>query len=249
MGEVRASIACLGMLLASAAAADTKIVYVEEGGAGATAVLYVAAGHARLDLPGAEDRWVLFDAAGPSLRAVDPARKRFSRLDAEEIARLSARVAAANAQLEEELAGVPPEQRAQVERVLGKVVIGASAPAYTRSGTKAKVNGFECEQVGYEIATQRGEACLAPAKALALSEADARTLEQLRAFADRLSAEAFPAGLGARVQVAGLDGLPVRAKHADEPAQIAKTVSHDTLPGSLFEVPAGYTLEPLQLPE
>jgi hypothetical protein len=249
MGEVRPLLACSLALLAAAASADTKLVYVEEGGEGVTAVLYVAAGRVRMDLPGAEDRWVLFDAAGPSLRSVDPARKTFSRLDAEEVSRLSARVAAANAQLEGELANVPPEQRAQVERVLGKVVIGASQPAYTRSGKRMKVNGWECEVVGYEIAAQRGEACLAGAKALALTEADVRALEQLRAFADRLSAEAFPMGMSEKLRLAPLEGLPVRAKHADEPAQIAKSVSHDTLPGSLFEVPAGYTLEPLKLPE
>ena len=136
----------------------------------------------------------------------------------------------------------------QIERVLGKAVAGAAQPEATRTGKRAKVGGYDCEVVNYAFAAESGEVCVASANTLGLSATDARTLEQFSAFADRMAGEVFPMGIAGGARFSKLGGLPVGSRHAGQPTRVVRHVSHDTLPGSLFAVPADYRRTPLAPP-
>jgi hypothetical protein len=233
-------------LAASTALADTKLVYGDADGAGVPTIVYIADGHVRLDAPDADGRYALFDASAQTLVSVDPGAKSYSALDPDAIGRLTAQLAAERLALDDALPSVSAEQRAQVERVLGKAAIAAARPVVTRTSEKAKVGGYDCTVTRYEVVEQPGEVCIATAKALGLSPSDERTLGQLTAFADRMAAQAYPTGPPLRL--AELGGLPAGWKHEGEPAQVVRRVSHDTLPTSLFSLPSGFRREPLKLP-
>lgn len=245
---MRSLAALLCLAAAGGALADTRIEYVEEGAQAAPSVLSLAPGRARMDLPSAEGRYLLFDAKEQTLVAVDPAAKKYGALDVDAIGRLSAQLAAERADLPDVMANVPPERRAQLERILGRAVAGVARPEATRTGRLTKVAVFECEVVSYEFIQERGEVCLATPRALGLTADDERTLAQLGAFADRLTEGAFSSEPAAGTRFAELTGVPVRAKHAELPAQVIRRVSHEKLAGGLFAVPSGYAREPLAIP-
>ena len=242
---MRSTLVAAWLLAVSVASADTKIVYVAQGGAGVATVLYVAGDRMRLELPDAESGYVLFDAAAQTLVSVDPDTRTYAPLEPATIGRLTAQLAADQLALGDALESATPEQRAQVERMLGKTAVAVATPVVTRTRERATVGGYDCEVLRYEVAGQRGKVCVAASKSFGLSTSDESTLARFKVLADRMAVQAFPSGASPGVRLVEISGMPAGWKHADLPASVARRVSHDTLPTSLFVVPSDYRREPL----
>jgi hypothetical protein len=158
-------------------------------------------------------------------------------------------MAAARKQMEAAMANMSPEQRAAMEKMMGGGAAKGAPPkpVYKRTGKQSKVSGFDCEIVTYTIGSETGELCVAAPGEIDMPDSDVRTLQQFGAFVDRMSASVTDMGIGGRMNLSEIGGLPVR--DSDEPVQIVKSISHDSLPASLFAPPAGFTREKLELQE
>ena len=141
-----------------------------------------------------------------------------------------------------------PEQRAQMEKMMGGRMgaamgggAAAPAPVYTKTGKRSKAGGYDCEIVTYEVVGQKGEMCVAKADALDLPSSDVKTLQQFGAFMEKMSSQMLQGSVGEPMNISQIGGLPVRSKHGEQPARVLQSVSHDSLPASLFQVPSGFT--------
>ena len=68
--------------------------------------------------------------------------------------------------------------------------------------------------------------------------------DQVDPFAVETMAEM---GLGGRMNFAEIGGMPVRTKDGSDPAEVVASISHDSVPASLFATPAGFKQKKLDL--
>ena len=159
-------------------------------------------------------------------------------------------------QMQERLKSMPPEQRAQIEKMMGAHMPGAmsgkqatwevkdTGKSETSEGRKCRIwNLLKNGAVNEEL-------CVAPFSSLPGKEDFQKSFKEL--------AEAF-AGLANGLPGAGdsmkarnsIDGYPVRIRQFDDAGNPRGTETvltkwvEESLPGSTFEVPAGYTKKEL----
>lgn len=171
---------------------------------------------------------------------------------------LSARVAAAQAQMQQRLQSVPEAQRKQIEAMMAQHggVPGAQAkPAvktsYEKTGQTKTVGSWSCQifhqkRDGNLVA----DLCIAPAAALGITKED---LSVFHAFAEtmgRLQPQGVDRNVAmmdfdAQTQQIGFVGLPVETvtylNGKMLTTTVVKSVAHAPLGADIFEVPAGYT--------
>lgn len=237
-------------LAAGPALADTKVEYLDEGSKQPVNVLYVTGDKMRMENVGSSGTYMIFDATAKTVTTVDPKKKKVTVMDEATIAEMGAKMADARKQMDAAMANMSPEQKAQMEKMMGAHMgAGAGAskpkPVYTRTGKRSKAAGYDCEIVSYEVAGQKGEMCVAASGALELPASDVNTLKQFGAFMEKMTSQVMPGMSGDTMNISALGGLPVRSQQAGKPAQVLREVSHAALPASLFAVPSDYTRQSL----
>ena len=203
--------------------------------------------------PRGEKQIVIFDGAKQVLTMIDPAQKTYTEMSEAEMARMSSQLSDAMAQMQKELANLPPEQRAQMEAVMkgrmggaGGRGPGAAAPKtqYRKTGTD-KVGNWTCDKYeGYVGAQKTSEVCTVDAKALGFTMADFAVTRQFAAFFRKLipqmADQMFTIG---SVEEQGFSGVPVRQTYNVGGRQVTSEiteVSRQTFPDASYAAPAGY---------
>jgi hypothetical protein len=243
-------LAAAALLCAGAAAADTKLTFVEEGSKKPGTTMTISSGRMRIDTPDSDGKYSVFDSKAQTLTNVDPSEKEYMVMDAVTMKKVGAKMADARKQMEARMASMPPEQRAAVERMMGGAMAPPGAPPkpiYKRTGKRSKVSGYDCEIVTYTVSKEAGEMCVAAPDALALSAADVATVKDFAAFLDHMTSPMAEMGLGGRMNFSEIGGMPVRTKDGGDPAEVVANISHDSVPASLFATPAGFTQKKLDL--
>lgn len=199
-----------------------------------------------------DGRNVIFRGDQKTLYVVDPAEKSVMVIDSAEARALGAKVKDAMSEMKEAMKGMPPDQRAMVEKMLaGKMPKDAEVQRMIKPlGQKKTINGFSCE--GYTVQTNdlTTEIWAADPRELKIDKDDLAAFKEL---ADFMSAA-----------VPGLDQLKDYAKDFDHPREdqvpgfpvltIARDkegkdlwrtelvkVEKTAVPASAFEVPSGLT--------
>jgi len=211
---------------------------------------YAQAGKMRIDAGGPQDSFAIF--RDETLYTFDPKKKTYVAMDRATIKQLAEQLNPALKMLQEQMANMSPEQRAQMERMLGTKLPGAKAPVEevrktTRTATAA---GHSCT---YSEILQDGvmqaEACVVPAANLAgsqeLYDAALKVSALLRDMVNSLDLPLLQQMADRQLEnFDKLGGIPVvtRTFEDGQPVHEAtvKAIRNETLPDSLFEVPAGY---------
>ena len=194
---------------------------------------------------------VVFDGGKQILYMIDPAAKTYSEMTKADVDAAGARLGGAMAEMQKALAGMPPEQRAQMEAMMkGRLgglpgVGGASKTEYRRAGT-SKVSKWTCDVYeGFQNNQKTGEVCTVGASALGFTPADFEVSRQLAEFMRGLipqgADQVFQAG---RAAEQGYEGVPVRRVTTIAGREVVTeitSVARQTFPDSAFAVPDGFT--------
>jgi hypothetical protein len=238
--------------------ADTHIAYVDDAGRPATQ-LYVKDGKVRLETGGDA---ILYDAAADRFPMLDGERHSYVVMDAERMERMVAgakqareQMAASMAQMREQMTGMPPEQRAMMEQMMGGLG-GAGEPTAPMTppkveikdvGSTQKVAGFRCKDVRMLVGGRAAaRMCVADLEALDIPAADRVTLGAMHEGMQKMAAmdptgsaalDIMPQGLALKYEPQG------PAAESGEGPEALQSISHGAVQADLFAVPPGYTEE------
>ena len=190
------------------------------------------------------------------LYVIDDKKKTYMEIDKATMKKTADQAGAAIKQLQEQLKNMPPEQRAQMEKMLGDKMPGMmsgkkdtfeakdTGKSDTSEGRKCRVWNLLKNGVVHE------ELCVVPFASLPGKEDFEKTFRELtEAFAEM--AKGLP-GAGESIKArTAINGYPVRVRSYDDTGKLRgnETVLtkwiEESLPGATFEVPAGYTKKEL----
>jgi hypothetical protein len=205
--------------------------------------------------PAGQQQTVIFDGAKQVMHLVNVERKTYSTMTKADVDQMGAQLSGAMAQMQAAMAGMSPEQRAQMEAMMkGRGMpampgLGgpAARPEYKKGGTQ-RVGKWTCDVYEMTTAGQKtGEVCTVSPQALGFTAADFEVSRQMANFMRGL----IPQGADALFQVGspqdqGFSGVPVRRVTTVNGQQViseTESVNRQDLPDSLFVVPAGFQQE------
>lgn len=225
-----------------------------QGGTATTNQIQIEANRMRAESTGprGEKQVVIFDGARQVLTMIDHENKSYTEMTKADAERLGAQMADAMAQIQKQLAGMPPEQRAQIEGLMKGRMGGAGGaapkPQFRKAGTET-VGKWTCTRYeGYEGETRTSEVCTVEPKVLGLTEADFAFTKQFVEFfkkiVPQMAAQAFAIGT---VEQQGFAGVPIKRKISVLGREITTEitdVTRQTFADASYAVPAGYQQKP-----
>lgn len=245
------------VLPAGHALADARIDYhASEGGGAALQSLLI--GHGKMRSDADANTSVLFDPDTRSMTVLDHRKRQFTRIGPAEMAQMGTAMKEAMAQLEQAMASVPPEMRAQMQSMMGNALPGMGGEPMVRivdTGRQERVAGHACTVFRTEVKGElASEACMGSAAVLdGLSSADRAVLDKALEMT-REMVEQFASGpLGQFAQMTPFrDGMvPLRITDVDGGRRSSSEfagIQTDSLPADLFVVPAGYREQKIEMP-
>jgi hypothetical protein len=189
-----------------------------------------------------------------ALYVMNPKDKTYSVLDRESMKKLADQLNPALAQLEASMAKMSPEQRAQMQKMMGSRMPGMG-PAKTqevrKTGRADKVAGYSCSYVEIiEDGIVQQQMCVAPASSLKggdeLMEAGLRMSAMMREMFSSMNSPMFKQMVDQQAAIYDkIGGVPVLTRHfvGGKPSMetTVKSMTSQSIPASTFEIPAGYT--------
>lgn len=228
-----------------------------DGGTGRQRQLFVEPD--RLKLP-QDNGGLIYRADEDKAYIFDEQRKTYSEMSREGLGQMRQQMEAALAQVRQQLASMPPDQRKAMEEMLAKqgaMAQPGAAPVvtYEKSGGKETVGKWSCE--GYarlENGRKAQDLCIARIADLGLARDDLKAFTSMSAM--------MKAGLGrnpgaamdfdAMSKAVGFDGLPVRTvtylPNGTQSQIVVTAVERKALPPATFELPAGYAKQEMPRP-
>jgi hypothetical protein len=207
---------------------------------------------AEVDAGGGARRVVIFDGAKQVLWILDDDRKTYNEMTKADVDRLGGQVQDVMAQVQAQLANMPPAQRAQIEALMkGRGIPGSAAPApkteYRKAGTD-KVGKWTCDKYeAFQNNQKTSELCTVDPAILGFSLADFEVSRQLGDFFKKVvpqSAEQlFIVG---KTEDQGYSGVPVKRVVTLAGRQTTTEitdVSRRTFAEATFAVPATFKKE------
>ncbi len=238
------------LLFSATVRADLRIEY-QGGEGGGLSVMSLAGGKLRVDADA--NHSIIMDPAAETILTLDHGKRRYTRIGPQEMAAMQAKVREAMVELERAMANVPPELRAQMEQMAGGMLGGKPIVSTAASGRSERIDGISCsfhriEALGRLVA----EICLARLEEIPwLGSEERATLAAVHRMQQRML-EGMRQGPLASLAASpfALEGFPlIQVDHSrGKPARsVLASISHEALPAGLFEPPAGYREEPLDL--
>jgi hypothetical protein len=249
-------VVAIGALTASLQAADGLLIVEKSTSGGTPAVnqIQIEANRMRAETTGprGEKQIVIFDGGRQVLMMIDDQNKSYTELTKADAEQLGAQMADAMKAVEKQLAGLPPEQKAQIEAMMKGRMGGAGGAlpktTYKKSGTDT-VGKWTCTKYeGYDGATKTSEVCTVDPKTLGLTEADFAVTKQFVEFFKKVvpavASQAFAIGT---VEEQGFSGVPVKRSSTVLGRQVTSEiteVSRKTFTDASYAPPAGYQKRP-----
>ncbi len=189
-----------------------------------------------------------------SLYMIDDKKKVYREMDKATMKRMMDQAGAAMQQIQDQLKDMTPEQRAQMEKMMGGNMPGM---------VTGKKDVFEAKDTGKSdtaegrkcriwTVTRNGqlqeELCVVPFSSLPGKEDMEKSFKEM-AEAFQGMASAVPGAADSIKAHNAINGYPVRTRFYDNKGmpvgkeQVLKTWSEESVPASAFEVPAGYKKE------
>jgi hypothetical protein len=186
---------------------------------------------------------------GGVITFIDDKRKTFTEMDKAKMEAMANKASAAMAQMQERMKNMPPEQRAQMEKMMGGMMPGApgKTPVYAAKdlGKSETVEGRKC-RVWQLLKDGKiaEELCVVPFNSLPGKEDMEKSFKELsEAFAG--FANAVPGAQEQAKARMSINGYPVRSRpylngqpHGTE--SVMKSWTEANIPAATFSVPAGY---------
>lgn len=242
------AIALIGL---SAHAGTVLVTETRSGNAVEVSEMRMQGSNLRTDVNSREQHqsMILTDKA---MLVLDHDERTYTVMDDAAMRKIGGQMAQARAQMDAQMAKLPPEQRAMMQRAMAGMS-GGSAPAvprtqYRRTTRSESAAGVPCKVwEGFEGATKTEEVCIAPASAVPGGN---ELLEGMKKLGQRISKMTQSMGFGGNAMQAvwnelnALGGLPIIQRDY-EGAKVTSTstlkaVRSEAVPATSFAPPAGY---------
>ena len=241
-----------GLLAAQVASAGVYVETVDHNRTTNTTELkqkmYVQNGSGRMVDPAGRATLI----KGDTLYIIDDSDKSYVAFDKVTMQQLAEKLNAEMARLKEQLAKLPPEQRAQMEQMMGGALAGEGkgwTVDVADTGKSDKVDGRACKLWNV---TRNGELdeqiCVVPYSALPGKEDFQKVFASFaRSFEEMAKSVPMLAGMMANEFSAQVkaNGFPVRRQayvgdNLSDVETLVKAWREEAIPASMFEIPAGY---------
>jgi hypothetical protein len=198
---------------------------------------------------------IIFNGATEVLYIVDPARQTYIEMTKADAAKMGSMVSGAMAAMKQQMANLPPAQRAMMEQKMAGMMGGAATvarPEYKRAGS-GKVGDRTCERYdGYSAGQKTSEICTVAPESLGFSLADFGVLGKLSDFVRTIMPQLGDQIVGVGTPEQGFSGLPIRTATTDPRSGRTVTMQmtearRATFEDAIFQVPAGYTKQAMPM--
>lgn len=246
-------------LFAGSAFADARIDFrnVEGSGASMQSIL-IGHGKMRTDADADASTSVILDPTNRSMTLLQHNERKYTRIDREQLSQMGGMLDSAMAQMEQALADLPPEMRAQMQGMIGGAIGGAAGQPMVRvveTGRSDTVAGHGCRI--YETRMQNqvvSETCMgAPSALSALSASDRRVLDGALAMSQELAESLNDGPFGQLVDLGPFQSglFPLRVTEIENGRRSTSEfagIDSSALSADLFAIPAGYREEKIEMP-
>jgi len=271
-GAMRLATFGAAVLVAAEATAglDVKTRTVAEGKSGNTGARMRTEGdRLRIDMAappsGQGASSLVFDANAQVLRILRHDDESYVEIDRQTADQIGATMAAARKKMQEQLAKMPPQQRALMEKMMQGGAIPLPNPDAPKKAVplEAKPSG-ETDDVGGTACTvyaltrggeSKGDVCVAAWDAVGIAPSDIAVLKKLGAFQRKMT-EALAGSIPGAEQpfelLERVDGFPLRTRRLEDGKVVSETYFEDLtqrdVPADAFAVPADYTKKSVDRP-
>jgi hypothetical protein len=201
-----------------------------------------------------EKQVIVFDGAKQVLTMIYPDKKAYAELtkaDVDQMGRVAVPMGI-SPEMREQMAKMPPAQRALMEQMMARGRANISAPPapakmeYRKTGSD-KVGKWACDKYeGYQNNVKKMEICTVAPSALGVAAGDFDITRQMTAFFSKMA----PQGTGPTFEVGtmetvGFSGVPVRSLGYDSKGAVIYTseiseITRQNFAASSYAVPAGF---------
>ena len=207
-----------------------------------------------------EDGTFIFRGDRQVLWMISEKDKTYRELTKADIDKIAGQMNALMPQIEEQLKGMSPEERAMVESMMkgkmGAGMVSAAKKTYVKSGGSETINGFACSNYDAMKGDKKvARVCAADWKALGVTSDDVKVFTSMYTFIEPMMgalADMMP-GLvqksGPEGDKSGIPGFPVRTttfgKKGDRVEEL-KSLTRGDVPASSFDLPPGLKKEAME---
>lgn len=220
---------------------------------------YAQAGQMRVE-SGTSDGFLIFK--DDTLYSISRKDRSYVAMDRATMKKMIDQISPVMKQMQERLAKMSPEQRAQMERVMGKKIPGmgqTSVQEVRKTARTGKIGGYSCNYVEVtEDGVVSNELCVVnPAALKGGDELMAAALKMSALMQDMLAGMDAPwlrQTIDRQVEnYSRIGGVPVLSRHYSDGKAAnettIKSIRAQALPANTFEVPEGYSRKELGLPK
>jgi hypothetical protein len=258
-----ASLLCAGALAQAGVVYETVERDLPGGQETAVTTIQVQDGSMRVDTlkAGQKSPESSMIFTGDAIIGIDHGKKQYTHMDRAQLKQFAGQVNQAMKEMEAQLASMSPEQRAMVEKMMGRNMPGAGkpkrvAPQFTRTSRTESAAGYTCQVwEGHRDGEKITEHCVVPYGRLTGGDEMGQVMKNMTAMMDELLAAMDSAWLTGLVRsewegLRTIDGYPVisrtfaAGKATDEYS--LRSARAASLPAAQFTPPAGYTRKDLK---
>lgn len=250
----------LSLTLSVAALAGTTLESVEhrldDQRTDAVTTISAQDGNLRVDSPANNGVMIFKD---DTIYTLNTKAKTYGALDRATLQKMAEQISPALKQMQEQLAKMPPEQRAQVEKMMGKSMAGMGeekTQEFRKTARTDKISGYNCTYVEMlEDGVLQDELCVVPSGQLKGSSDLMAAAQKMQAMMDEMLKTLDSPWMKQMIQrqtmnYSQLGGIPVFTRRYEDGKPVAETtlrsIRTDALPASTFEIPAGYTKQEMR---
>lgn len=233
--------------LTAQAFADVQLQYVDAQSHRPATRIDIHAGGARIEDPAEPGTVILYEAAQHHFFILDTAKKTYRIVDKQALDKLRAEIARVQRtvqSLPQSVRGLIQDNAPSVSALIKHPLPDATIAA---TGATATVNGRRCRTLTVSVdGGVRYGLCVAPAKNLDLSKADAATVDAMMTDLRTLAAGNLTLKPGAAAALLKHRGVLLKfSDFARNRAQVLKAAKKTKIPESVLVVPEGYEPKPL----
>jgi uncharacterized protein DUF4412 len=219
--------------------------------ADAVTTVFAQDGHLRADSPANNGATIFKDDTIYVLNTKD---KTYSALDRASMQKMAEQISPALKQMQEQLAKMSPEQRAQMEKMMGRSMPGVGEEKkreFRKTSRIDKVAGYSCTYVEMlEDEVLQDEYCVVPSGALKGSADLMAAAQKMQAMLNDMLKTLDSPWMKQMVErqttnYAQLGGVPVLTRRFENGKAVAemtlRSIRSESLPAATFEIPAGFT--------
>ncbi|MBM0103618.1 DUF4412 domain-containing protein [Steroidobacter sp. S1-65] len=248
------------LLLAATATAGTKLETVNRDLSGArttTINTWAQGGMMRVETQPNESTMIFKD---DTIYAISHKDKSYIAMDRASMKRMAEQLNPALQMLQERMKTMTPEQRAQMEKMLGGQLPGGAEKKQEikRTSRNDKINGYSCTFVEVrEDGVLTDELCVVPGNAMQGSAELMASARKLAAVMDEMLSSVDMPWLKQMSQkqmqnFEALGGIPVMSRHFQDGKPQSETtlsnITSEAFAATVFEIPAGYTKKDMLAP-